>query len=620
MSITLTSPPPLIAFSGDRIAVEFTCTDIFSQVGNKAINKIVLPDPVNVNYGIVLKWGGKSVTMTAAAIPDNSGTQFYATAGLPVLPESQRQCFAANYLLSQDFLISVSGNEITLTARQNGTLYNITGFLFSSGTVETLRPNYGVQLRLYLENIENNGYNLVGEYSLNVQVGPPHIASTLIGDKLHTIITEDIRRLLPEIPFFGTMSCNVSCRKYFFEYAETYNDQVRKVFTSDIRTVIHGGFSTLGQATKNISSELYLTNGIACFLKQGARKISTRADQPQFLYFYNTRPTFDSSMQLKLYFTDGTVATKTLYSLNIQSSRKYGFNLQFDKVFIPGDYPTKEVDQYEVWLQNSAGIKISESRFYVLDTAYKPYYKYFLNWSSWGTMDSRMFYGKGSHELNLVQSKAEKSFFNPLEISKGSSLIYNSRATTTFTATTGFLKDKSELLFNRDFFLSVLKYKVYGENILPIEILSKTIPEITDGQNLYAQKFEYSYLYDDDAYTEGDIAPVVAPAPVIVGLIYFGPAVTAPLNEAAIFALGNSLPAETYSFPMATGLNRIFCIALPPGKAIASVIDQTTQENLKDLFLITHFNVSGLNYNICTMQNLLPFTVSHNLLISIINA
>jgi hypothetical protein len=234
-------------------------------------------------------------------------------------------------------------------------------------------------------------------------------------------------------------------------------------------------------------------------------------------------------------------------------------------------------------------------------------------------MDSRMFYGKGSHEFNLVQSKAEKGYVNPFEISKGSSLIYNSNGRTVFTATTGFLKDKSELLFNRDFWLSVLKYKVYGQNILPIEILSKTIPEIQEGQNLYAQKFEYAYLYDDDAYTEGDIIPVVAPSPVLAGLIWFGTATVAPKNEAAVFALGNSLPAETYSFPMATGLNKIFCIALPPGKGIAAVIDQTTQENLKDLFLITHFDVSALNYNICTMQNLLPFTTSHNLLISIIN-
>jgi hypothetical protein len=373
MSVALTSSPPLIAFSGDRLTAEFTCEDIFSQVGNKAINKITIPDPVNVNYGIILKWGGKSVTMTAAAVPDSSGTQFFATSGMPVLPESQRQCFADNYLLSQDFIITNNGNEITLTAKQNGTLYNISGFLFSSGTVETLRPNYGIYLRLYLENIENNGYNLIGEYFHNVKVGPPHIVSAPIGDKLHTVITEDIRKLLPEIPFFGTMECKVSCRKYFFEYAETYNDQVRKVFTSDVKTVIHGGFSTLGKATKNISSEILLTSGIACFLKQGSRRVNTRTDQPQFLYFYNTKVAFNSSMQIKYYFTDGTVATKTLYSLMIQGGRKYGFNLQFDKVFIPGDYATKEVDQYEVWIQNQSGLKISESRFYVLDITHRPY-------------------------------------------------------------------------------------------------------------------------------------------------------------------------------------------------------------------------------------------------------
>jgi hypothetical protein len=618
MSIALSATPPLISFSGDRIAAKFTCTDIFSQAGVKAVNKINIPDPAYVGDTIEIKYGGKTVVMTAGSM-DDSGTKFYNTNSIAVAPELQLQCFKDNYQLSQDFIITISGSQLTFTAKLPGTSFNMIGFNTTPGSVEKLRSNYGIQFRLFLENIENTGYDLIGQYFLNVQIGPPNIVDALIGDKLHTVISDDIRRLLPEIPFFGTMACKVSCRKYYFEYAEQYNDQVRKVYTSDIRTVLHGGFSALGQATKNISSELYLTNGIACFLKQGAKSISTRADQPQFLYYYNTQLAFDSSMQLKFYFTDGTVATKTLYSMILQGGRKYAFNLQFDKIFIPGDYPTKSVKQYEVWMQNASGVKISESRFYVLDTVYRPYLKYFLNWSSWGTVDSRMFYGKGSHELNLVQSKAEKGYYNPSEISKGSSMVYNSSATTTFTATTGFMKDKSELLFNRDFYLSVLKYRLYGVNLLPIEVTSKTISEISDGENLYAQKFEWSYLYDDDAYTEGDIIPVVTPDAPVASLIYFGPAAAAPITEAAILALGNSLPTETYSFPMQSGLNKIFCIALPLGKKLSTVLDQTTQENLKDLFLLTTFQVSGLTYNIYTMQNTLPFTVSHPFLITIIN-
>jgi hypothetical protein len=619
MSITLSATPPLLSFSGDRIAAKFTCTDIFSQAGVKAVNKVNIPDPVMPGNTIELKYGGKTVVMTAGAI-DDSGTRFYATNSLAVIPELQLQCFKDNYQLSQDFIITINGNELTFTAKQTGTAFNMTTYNTTPGSVEKLRSNYGVQFRLFLENVDNTGYDLIGQYFLNVQIGPPNVVEALIGDKLHTVISDDIRRLLPEIPFFGTMACKVSCRKYYFEYAEAYNDQVRKVYTSDVRTVLHGGFSALGQATKNISTELYSSSGQAFFLKQGAKSVNTRTDQPQILYFYNTQLAFDSSMQLKFYFTDGTVATKTLYSLILQGGRKYAYNLQFDAIFIPGDYPTKSVKQYEVWIQNSSGVKISESRFYVLDTVYRPYLKYFLNWSSWGTVDSRMFYGKGSHELNLVQSKAEKGYFNPLEISKGSSMVYNSSATTTFTATTGFMKDKSELLFNRDFYLSVLKYRLYGENLLPIEVTSKTISEITDSENLYAQKFEWSYLYDDDAYTEGDIIPMVTPDPPVAGLIYFGPAAVAPITEAAILALGNSLPTETYSFPMQSGLNKIFCIALPPGKLLSTVFDQTTLENLKDLFVLTNFIVSGLNYNIYTMQNNLPFTVSHPFLISIINA
>ncbi|HEX8607196.1 MAG TPA: hypothetical protein VF679_01005, partial [Pedobacter sp.] len=357
MSIALSASPLALSFSGDRIAAEFTCTDIFSQAGVKAVNKVNLQNPVFPGNTIELKYGGKTILMTAGA-QDDSGATFYATNSLPVTPELQLQCFKNNYQLSQDFNISISGNELTFTAKLPGTAFNMTTFNTTPGALEKLKSNYGVQFRLFLENIENTGYNLVGQYFLNVQIGPPNIVEALIGDKLHTVISDDIRKLLPEIPFFGTMACKVSCRKYYFEYAEAYNDQVRRVYTSEIKTVVHGGFSALGQATRSIAGELYLTSGIACFLKQGAKSVNTRTDQPQFLYFYNTQAAFDSSMQVKYYFTDGTVATKTLYAQIILGGRKYAYNLQFDRIFIPADYPTKTVKQYEVWLQNASAVKI----------------------------------------------------------------------------------------------------------------------------------------------------------------------------------------------------------------------------------------------------------------------
>lgn len=617
MSIALSAPPPALSFSGDRIVAEFTCTDIFSQVGVKAINKITIPDPLPVGYNFVLKWGGKTVTMIAAAVPDDSGSQFFSSSlSYPVA--FQVSYFQANYKLSQDFIITVEGSQIVFTAKVQGTSYNMTTYNTTAGAIETLKSNYGIQARLFCENALNTGYELINESFVNVQTGAVNKAEYPIGDKLHTYISDEIRKNLPDIPT-GSLLCTKSCRRYYFEYAEAFNDQYQKVYRSEVKTVLHGGFSALAQATKDISTELFPTSSIATFLKQGLKIVDTRADQPQYLYFYNTKVEVTSTLVVKYYFTDGTVATKSLYTLIIAEHRKYAFNLQFDQVFIPGEYPTKSVKQYEVWLQNAASVKYTESRFYVLDTVHRPYKKYFLNWSSWGSMDTRMFFGKGSVELNLVQSKADKGYYKPSDITKGSSVIFNTSATSNFTATTGFIKERTTLLFNRDFYLSALKYRFYSGKLLPIEVTSKTIPELPDGQNLYAQKFEYNYLLDDHAYTEGDILPVVAPEAPVTGLIYFGPAATAPLNEAAIIALGNSQPTETYSFPMETGLNRIFCIALPPVKDLSTVVDDATEEDITSLFILTHIEVTGLVYNIYTMQNLLSFSSSHTFLISIVN-
>ena len=619
MSVALTSAPPALSFSGDRIVAEFTCTDIFSQVGIKAVNQIYIPDPVPAGHSFTLKWGGKSVTMVAAYSPDSSGNNFAATNGQVALPvEFQISYFQSNYKLSQDFTISTDGVYIIFTAKSPGTTFNMSIYNTTVGAIETLRPNYGIQVRLFCENAANTGFELINESFVNVQIGATNIAEFPIGDKLHTYISDEIRKNLPDIPS-DSLLCKKSCRRYYFEYAEAYNDQYRRVSQSGIKTVLHGGFSALGQATKTLSSEIFPSPGIAKFLKQGPREINTRTDQPQYLYFFNTRPTVQASLKIKFYFTDGTVASISKYGGEIQESRKIGYNITFDKIFDPSDYPVLKVKKYEIWLEDADLNKASESIFYTLDYKYREFSKYFLNWSSWGTMDSRMFYGKGSHELELVQSKAERGYFKPNDINKGSALVYNNSSTTAFTSTTGFLASKTELLSNRDFYLSPLKYRVRKDILLPIEVTSKTIPEIQDGNNLYAQKFEWRYLFEDHAYTDGDVIPFTPIEIFVPGLIYFGPVESIPAQQADIIALGNSLPAETYGFPFYTGLNKILVIALPPGKKLGSVYDQDSEEDLAPLFVKKQIDVSNQDYSVFVMENTIAFTVSHTLLISIIN-
>jgi hypothetical protein len=405
------------------------------------------------------------------------------------------------------------------------------------------------------------------------------------------------------------MICKKSCRKYYFEYAESYGEPlaIKRLYKSPEYTVLHGGLSSVGESSKSLLSILAPDTVPAHdqFLKQGPKELSTRADQPQYLYFLNTRDAVTVTLNCKYYFTDGSIAAVTLGNVALAKYEKAGFNIRFDKIFIPEDYPVKKVKKYEVWLSTITGTVISESRFYALDDQYRKHFKYFLNWSSFGTMDSRMFYGKGSVEFDLVQAEADKVSNNPLSLTQGTSLVYNISIQTKFSITTGFIANKALLFLNRDFFLSPLKYVLSTGQMLPVKVTTKTIAEFEDGNDLYAQKFEYQLLFEDAAYTEGDVEQPASPPERVTGQIYL--------------SLPNSISPEVYLIPLYTGSNRFFTIAFPTGKRLGNAFDNTSQENVTSEYLPVSISIDNNPYRVYTMEMAIAYSSNHDHILTAVN-
>jgi hypothetical protein len=159
----------------------------------------------------------------------------------------------------------------------------------------------------------------------------------------------------------------------------------------------------------------------------------------------------------------------------------------------------------------------------------------------------------------------------------------------------------------------------YKTLLLPIKVTSKTVPELQDGNNLYAQKFEYEYLFDDNAYTEGDISGELEPPVHVIGLVYFGPSVEAPSDESDIFLLPNSQSPDVYGFPLITGTNRIFTVAAPQGKALSLAYDITSDEDVTTEYVHSIIVVDGQNYNVYIMQMGVAYSISHSHIITLID-
>ncbi|RYF94491.1 MAG: hypothetical protein EOO02_23630, partial [Chitinophagaceae bacterium] len=263
--------------------------------------------------------------------------------------------------------------------------------------------------------------------------------------------------------------------------------------------MIQGGLSFQGKATKSVSG-LIAPSVISSdrFLKQGSTSQFTRDDQPQFLSFYNTRA---SKAGVKLYvyhyFSDSTNGDAELYTLNLDQYKKFAFNVSPGNVYAG----SKTLVRYDVWLIDTDGNRISEKQYYFIDRKPQNFVRYFLNWSSWGAMDSRYFTGKATPGIELDYQKANRFLKKGYRIADGNAKIFAKTSNKTFSANTGF-SDKANMFFWEDLFLSRLVFRYINNTLLPIEITTKSIEFTPDGDYLYFVAFDYSYLFIDDTYTE----------------------------------------------------------------------------------------------------------------------
>jgi hypothetical protein len=504
MSVTLLSPPDEVSFSADFINAKFACADYLQQQGTFAVNTIDTSLLVSANTEYVFKYGARSITFTSFEYLIKTGFNFpTGNENAPYLAETLLPYFDANYYLNADFVITASGYTLTFTARTKGLNFDFKGYGVNTvaGLPDIVKPNYSILVKLMCQNATDAGYSEIYSANLSLINGTSE-AIAIFGDKLHQRITSDINKLGPEIPSNNALLCNVSCRKYYFVFGESYGQIPENKFIqkSPVYTVLHGGFSYQAKGRKSVLSILRPGKVDSDrFLKQGSKTHTVLPDQPKYLYFFNTRPTTNAKVAILRYLSDKTNTQSLLYPISLIQNTKYCFDVS------PSLVAAANVLRYEAFLVNDAGEQISEKQTYTIERGYIQFARYFLNWSSFGAMDCRMFHGKGSSALDLSSQKAVRNIKKGDPISRGSTFIFGSKAVTTFKARTGYLKSSSEMMGNKDFFVSDLKFRSISGQLLPIALTSGKIDVTDDNNNLFAQEFEYQYLFEDDAYSESDV-------------------------------------------------------------------------------------------------------------------
>jgi hypothetical protein len=506
-------------FSKNFIPVKFTTNNHITQSGRASVNAITFSSAVG-DTEISLSWNSARsyAPMKAVVAVANPGSEFPRGNGNAAYIQSILPYFKANYLLSRDFIITATNNSIVFTSKTQGygfdmlrlggipdgnPVWSVDNLV--TGRPEILKDNFGYEFELYCQTADGSKFESIYTTRIPLIKGAAEVD---IASHLHDYLERDVLDI-PGLP--GTpLVCTKSCRKYYYTYGESWGSPVvvKGLTISPEYIVLSGGLSFLSAAVVPAPAFLAPSENDPAsdkFLRQGKTTTSTRSNQPQYLYFFNTRTSRPAAkLKAKLFFNDSTDTVVTLETLNLEAYKKYGFNVRFDKIINPANYPGKTVIKYQVWLETSAGAKVSEYIGFVVDYTIRNWTRCFLHWSSWGALDSKMCFGKGNSEYELSYSEAFHIHKSGYNVQDGLSTIFDLRLKNEFKVATGYML-QDELILNRDFFLSEHKFRFYKDQLLPIKVTSKNIPETEDGNNLFAQSFEYAYLWDENAFTEGDV-------------------------------------------------------------------------------------------------------------------
>lgn len=506
MSITVIEAPDAVAPIGNEILLKLQTDNRFSTAGSPASLVLTFTniDTVAGNK-LIMAWSDIELELTLATTPDDSGTQIRkATPGMPV--DYWIAWFAAdmmrNYYLFRDFdcVVDTNADTITLTAIEDGSLYdvtvsfhNITGVDHSqtAGADPVARDGFEI---VCLTDINNSG---TWEKLAEDRISPDDSEQA-------TFALQDlfVPQLTAEYTWPEEQGTNYAQRlnhikQYRYAYAELYDEVVRRLSTADTRLAILGAFDYKMAAALNgadYSFTDYITTYKAFLTWQPSSK-TINTTQPEKLYFlvYNSISAIE--IHIKVYYTDGTnsgdqelatisgVVQYDVYELMVG----YGA-IDFSK------WSAKAVEKYEIWLEDNAGNVQSATFTYTLETKTFRHERIFLFRNSFGGFDT----------FRATGRKTQTSEYERLLLNKNSAGFslqeqYQVLERSVFTVNTGWLS-LAQRNWLRELLLSREAYEIMGDYKFPIVISDEKREFRDDNTYLYSLDINYNYAFKDPAF------------------------------------------------------------------------------------------------------------------------
>ena len=402
--------PSRLSLNGNEMVAIYKTDGHILNVGKKAeltldFGAVGHFGNMQVGQWIKFAWNSEIVVLTCAVVPDQSGLQFpkrLSSESVAAWVEKLYGVMKVNFKLSRDFYISMpTMTKIYLVAKEKGSGFTLTGtwnlspahiFTSVAGAGETYRDFFNVDLEI--QQLVNGVWTTLGHEYLTVDEGGVAISD------VHAYLN----RIYPGFVFpennqtifkktSNTINYRLRACENWMDGDETVYTQVKE---SPTLTAMCGGLDTMLLTKLQGANMDWFANLMATkqFLTWAPRVKKVRVDQMEKLFFYLKDNQVEIKVKVRRWMSPvvggaqiSDILTKTY--ANCEGDKVYEVIVTGMKLGLLLNMTTGyQLDKWEVWLENSAGQVLSETRTYEVDQNYYLQERYLLFRNSLGGYDT----------------------------------------------------------------------------------------------------------------------------------------------------------------------------------------------------------------------------------------
>lgn len=499
MALTINTQPFPLAGTGRPIIVRATTNNWITTAGVLYARSMTLTAGATAGQTLILSFNGGAivVTMTAAATPDSSGTQFTSgtTTASTIAADLNR-----NFTLNYWFVITSSGTTVTFTARQKGTAPTITfsgtysGYTLGTATAgvnEVKRSNFQALLDVWLE------VNAVsfGDAPIAKLAQTPDANGQFVFD-ISTILDA---YMVDTVPTYGATTNTIvpkMVQAYKIFLAESYGIpaavQAYHVHNTPVLYAIRSRRTQAENANNANSVPESILSG-----RPVTKHITT--DQKEYLHVCSTQGGGSAyTTSILITFTDGTTKTHTAppttpsYVFPAVFCVPTGYAALGIAAQITGPHAGKTVAKYSVKFSFASSGWEPEYTYIIADKC-PTFQRYFLFRNSRGGWDTLRCAGIMSKSVQVARDAVRNIVPANYTMLDTESAYENTVAVEQYDISTGFLFDTQAEAeyFAREFLASEAVYWDNNGRFEPVTVTTTDARVNRDRQRLFGFSFSF---------------------------------------------------------------------------------------------------------------------------------